>query len=84
MATSFNIADTVKLGLDIAFTVAGDLTRSATFYRVTDYLWNTTTGALDPVTTTKTCTLFVLPYRPNQINGIDIPHADERLLIRPS
>ena len=84
MATSFNIADTIKLGLDIAFTVAGDLTRSATFYRVTNYQWNSTTGALDPITTTKTCTLFVLPYRPNQINGIDILQGDERVLIRAS
>jgi hypothetical protein len=84
MATSFNIADTVKLGLDIAFTVAGDLTRSATFYRVTNYQWNSTTGALDPITTTKTCTLFVLPYRPDQINGIDILQGDERVLIRAS
>ena len=84
MATAFNIAETVKTGLDIAFSVASDLTRSATYYRITDYQWNSTTGALDPITTTKACTLFVLPFKPHQVNALDILQGDERILIRAS
>lgn len=84
MPSSFKISDIVKSGLDDAFSIASDLTRSATYYRVTDYTWNSTTGALDPITTTKACSLFVLPYEPHQVNAIDILQGDERILIRSS
>ena len=84
MAAALNIASLAEKGLNIAFTTASDLTRSATYYRVTDYQWNATTGKLDEVTTTKACKIIVLPYLPEQINGVDIKQGDERILVRSS
>jgi len=77
---AINITKAVKSGLDVLFTVAGELVRSATYFRPASF--SSATGQSAAVEQTADVTMLVAAYRPRELGTVVIQPGDEKVLVR--
>jgi hypothetical protein len=77
-----NITKAFKSGLEILFTVAGELVRSATYYRPASF--SAATGQSIAAEQTAGVTMLVAAYRPRELGTVVIQPGDEKVLVRAS
>lgn len=77
---AINITKAVKSGLDVLFTVAGELVRSATYYRPASF--SSATGQSASAEQTAGVTMLVAAYRPRELGTVIIQPGDEKVLVR--
>jgi hypothetical protein len=77
---AINITKAVKGGLDVLFTVAGELVRSATYFRPSSF--SSATGQSAAAEQTAGVTMLVASYRPRELGTVVIQPGDEKILVR--
>jgi hypothetical protein len=75
-----NITKAVKSALDVLFTVAGQLVRSATYYRPASF--SSATGLSTSAEQSANVTALVASYRPRELGTVVIQPGDEKVLVR--
>jgi hypothetical protein len=75
-----NITKAFKSGLDMLFTVAGELVRSATYYRPASFC--SATGQSAAAEQTASVVALVAAYRPRELGTVVIQPGDEKVLVR--
>ncbi len=77
-----NITKAVKSALDVLFTVAGQLVRSATYYRPASF--SSATGQSVSAEQSVNVTALVAAYRPRELGTVVIQPGDDKVLVRAS
>ena len=75
-----NITKAVKSALDVLFTVAGQLVRSATYYRPASF--SSATGQSVSAEQSVNVTALVAAYRPRELGTVVIQPGDDKVLVR--
>lgn len=79
---AINITKAFKSALDIMFTVAGELVRSATYYRPASF--SSATGQSIAAEQTANVTALIASYRPRELGTVVIQPGDDKVLVRAS
>ncbi len=79
---AINITKAFKSGIDIMFTVAGELVRSATYYRPASF--SSATGQSVSSEQMANVTMLVATYRPRELGTVVIQPGDDKVLVRGS